>query len=222
MTTCFNGKLYEFAVRTWIVQVKQYLTLILVGKDRSLDNPIIISFAATYLLSTAAARWFTGVASNTIPSTKNDFELALIWGFVLYDNGLQSTDKLRRLVQKTSVRAYLAEFRNIVLSILIISGGDLIDRFCQGLKPKVRLEVMRAGVQTMSDASRIALNVDASLFGTFMFQNQRHFGMNTSTKMEIANLEGNKNDRNNNACFQSHKFGCWPWKYGTEIKTMLQ
>ena len=30
---------------------------------------------------------------------------------------------------------------------------------CQGLKPQVQLEVMKAGVQTMNDASRIALNI---------------------------------------------------------------
>jgi len=37
-----------------------------------------------------------------------------------------------------------------------MSEGEKVDRFSQGLKPNIRLEVMKAGAQTMTEASRIA------------------------------------------------------------------
>ena len=44
-----------------------------------------------------------------------------------------------------------------------------VDRFCQGLKPQIRLEVIKAGARDSNDASRIALNVDAALYGASAF-----------------------------------------------------
>ena len=207
----YSGRRDEFTVRTWIYQVKQYLTLVQVGNSIQLDDPTKIAFAATYFTGTAAAWWYTRVGSNSIPTTWNDFENALIQEFVPFDSVQRSRDKLRRLVQKTSVSAYLSEFRNIILTIPGISEGEQVDRFSQGLKPQVRLEVMKAGATTMSEASRIALNVDAALFGSGMYQN---FGFQrvTPTPMEIGNIEQRKKDRANNACFRCHKVGCRPYK----------
>ncbi len=66
---------------------------------------------------------------------------------------------------RNSVSAYLSEFRNTVLTIPGMIEGEQVDRFCQGLKRQVSLEVMKAGVQPINEASRIALNVDSTLFG---------------------------------------------------------
>ncbi len=68
-------------------------------------------------------------------------------------------------MQRYSVFAYLSEFRKITLTISGITEVEQVDRFYQGLKPQISLEVMNSGVQTKVDASRIALNVDAALFG---------------------------------------------------------
>lgn len=43
-----------------------------------------------------------------------------------------------------------------------------MDRFCQGLKPNIGIEVLKAGAQKMPEASRIALNIDSALFGAEM------------------------------------------------------
>ena len=209
----FDGKRDEFTVRTWIYQVKQYLNLVQVGTELNLDDPTKISFAATFLSGTAAAWWYTRVGSNTVPNTWNDFENALLQEFVPFDSVQRSRDKLRRLVQRTSVSVYLSEFRNITLTIPGISEGEQVDRFCQGLKPQVRLEVMKAGAQTMIEASRIALNVDAALFGAGMYHHQGHGRYNSGpTPMEIGNFEKRNEDRKRNACFSCHKVGCRPWK----------
>ena len=57
-----------------------------------------------------------------------------------------------------------------------MSEGEKVDRFSQGLNPNIKLEVMKAGAQTMNDASRIALNVDSALFGAGMFRFQNNGG----------------------------------------------
>lgn len=203
----FTGKRDEYAVRTWIYQVKQYLTLIQVGNSQNLDDPTKISFAATFFSGTAAAWWFTRVASNTVPNTWDAFENCLIQEFVPFDSVQCSRDKLRRLVQRYTVSTYLSEFRNIILTIPGISEGEQVDRFCQGLKPQIRLEVMKAGAQTMNDASRIALNVDAALHGAGMYGMQNGFN---PTPMEIGNYEQKTFDRSKRLCYRCHKAGCKP------------
>lgn len=210
----FIGNRDEFEVRTWIYQVKQYLSLVEVGHPTGLTQETKISFASTFFQGTAAAWWYTLVNSNIIPTTWEDFEKAIITEFVPFDSVQRSRDKLRRLVQRTSVTHYLTEFRNIVLTIPGMSEGEKVDRFSQGLKPNIRLEVMKAGAQTMAEASRIALNVDSALFGAGMFRHQSGspFPSSQHTPMEIGNIEQRNKDRTNNACFRCHKVGCRPWK----------
>ncbi len=117
----------------------------------------------------AAGWWYTRVGSNTVPTTWAEFEVAIYQEFVPFDSVQRSRENLRRLVQRTSVSSYLSEFRDIVLTIPSMSEAEQFDRFCHGLKPQVCLEVMNSGAQTINDAARIALNVDAALFGAGMF-----------------------------------------------------
>ncbi len=97
------------------------------------------------------------------------------------------------------------------LTIPGMSEGEQVDHFCQGLKPNVRLEFMKAGVHSINEASRIALNIDAALFGVGMYRN---YSTETSrpTPMEIGNLEQKKRDRERSACFKCHKVRCRPYK----------
>lgn len=216
----FFGKRDEFEVRTWIYQVKQYLALVEVGHPTGLTQETKISFASTFFAGTAAAWWYTLVNSNSIPTTWEAFEKAIIEEFIPFDSVQRSRDKLRRLVQRTSVTNYLSEFRNIVLTIPGMSEGEKVDRFSQGLKPNIRLEVMKSGAQTMTDASRIALNVDSALFGAgmFRFQNNSPFPGHQYTPMQIGNIEQRNKDRSNNSCFKCHKIGCRPWKCGQDAR----
>ena len=113
----FLGRMDEFEVRTWIYQVKQYLSLVEVGNLTGLTEETKISFASTFFQGTAAAWWYTAVNSNSIPKTWVEFEEAIIAEFVTFDSVQRSREKLRKLVQRTSVTSYLTEFRNIVLTI---------------------------------------------------------------------------------------------------------
>ncbi len=49
-----------------------------------------------------------------------------------------------------------------------VNKGEQLDRFCQGLKPNIRLEVLKSGARSMDKAARIALNEDSAMFGADM------------------------------------------------------
>ncbi len=66
-----------------------------------------------------------------------------------------------------------------------MSEGEQVDRFCHGLKPQVRLEVMNSGAQTINDAARIVLNVDAALVGPEMISYGGFMCSNPPTPTEI-------------------------------------
>ncbi len=136
----------------------------------------------------------------------------------------------------TSVSDYLRAFRNIVLMIPGVSEGEQIDRFCQGLEPHIKLEVLKAGARSMDEAAGIALNVDSAMSGAgmlpFQAQGRKYFDSRSfgplSTPMEIGNVERQRNrvgrgfsrrkDLLNNACFTWQKDECRAWKYN-ERKT---
>ena len=122
-------------------------------------------------------------------------------------------------------------FRNIVISIPDISEAEKLDKFLNGLKPMIRLEVLKAGCNNMNDAARIALNVYSALYGAGMFQGQNAFIDSGPQPMEIGNLQGiphyrgksfksknggNKSAKNsqraediaNGTCFVCQKKGC--------------
>ena len=212
---CFEGKRDEYAVKTWLYQVKQYLALVQIGNANELNDATKISFAASFLTGTAAAWWYTVVGANSVPGTWDEFEKLFMHEFVPLDSSRRSRDKLRRLYQKTSVTSYLSEFRNVTLTIPDMSEGEKVDRFCQGLKPQVRLEVMKTGPQSMNDAARIALNIDSAIFGARAHGNFNYGIESRPTPMEIGNTEQSRRDRANDACFKCHKPGCRPWKCGS-------
>ncbi len=176
-----------------------------------MDDPVKISFTATFPSGTDAVWWYTRVGSNVVPKSWNDFEAALIQEFVPFDSVQRSRDKLRKIFRRNSVSSYLSEFRNIVSTIPGMSEGEQVDRFCQGLKPNLRLEVMKAGVHSTNEASRIAQNVDSAIFGAGMYHaySKEASGL---TPMEIGNFEQRKHDRERNACFKCHKVGYKPYK----------
>ncbi len=69
-----------------------------------------------------------------------------------------------------------------------MSKGEQVDRFCERLKPNVRLEVMKTGVQSINEAPRIALILDAALFGAGMYHAYDREAPGP-TPIEIGNFE---------------------------------
>ena len=206
----YDGKREDLAVRTWLYQVDQYLTLAQVGNQVPLSDETKIAFATSYMTSTAATWWYTLVASNSAPTVWEEFKNAVTREFVPFDSIQRSRDKLRRLTQRFSVAAYLAEFRNIILTIPHMTEDEKVDRFCQGLKPQIRLEVMKAGARTMNDASRIALNVDAALYGAGAFSYTPYRNPSGPVPMDIGNVEQHARVFRG-ACHLCQKEGCRPF-----------
>ena len=206
----YDGKRDELAVRTWLYQVDQYLTLAQVGNPVALSDETKIAFATSCMTSTAATWWYTLVVSNAAPVVWQKFKNAVTQEFVPFDSVQRSRDKLRRLTQRFSVAAYLAEFRNVTPAIPHMTEDEKVDLFCQGLKTQIRLEVMKAGARTMNDASRIALNVDAALFGAGAFSYTPYRGPSGPVPMDIGNVEQHARMLRG-ACYLCQKEGCRPY-----------
>ena len=125
----------------------------------------------------------------------------------------------------TSVVDYLDKFRNTVLTIPGMSEGEKWDRFRTGLKPQIRLEVMKSGKTTFEEAARIALNVDSALYGSGVFSGQSQFSFRNASSdgpvpMDIGNLDRktgwkrtNTRKPRKNACWVCKKEGCRSWKH---------
>ncbi len=163
--------------------------------------------------------------------TWEEFEGAIWNEFNPFHSVKKSKDKLRRLVQRTSVSEYISEFKNIFLMIPGVNEGEQLDRFCQGLKPHIRLEELKTGARSMYGPARIPMNVDSAMFGagmlSFQVQGHPYFGSRSygpiATPIEIGNVEWQRNrfesssDRRkdlwNNACFTCHRERCRAWKH---------
>ena len=240
----FDERRDRLVVHAWLYQVSQHLSLVQVASpELDLGDATKIGFASMLLKGTAASWWYVLVQSQQIPATWQEFEAAVRAEFVPQDSIRRARDKLRKLSQRTSVSSYLTEFRNTVLAIPRISDDEKLDRFCSGLKPQVKLEVLKSNPATVDDAARIALSVDSALFGAGMYSSwggqPSGFGSSGPQPMEIGNLEkngthyrgrsfrGNKGksgmstgdyqqrmkDMRSGACFVCHKEGCRAWKH---------
>lgn len=85
------------------------------------------------------------VQGGQAPSDWKDFKNAVRRECISQDSVRQSRYKIRVLEQKTSVSAFLNDFRNIVIAIAGISEEEKLDKTCAGLKPQIWLEVLKMG-----------------------------------------------------------------------------
>lgn len=246
----FEGRRDALHVNTWLYQVEMYLNVSQMNSPEQLiDDNMKVTVASTLLKGTAANWWFTLVQSGQAPGQWEDFVACVRNEFIPQDSVRRARDRLRGLVQKTSVSSYLNIFRNIVIAIPDMNEGEKLDRFCAGLKPQVRLEVLKANPESVANASQVALNVDNALMGAGMF-NPNGFGgfvagassSQAPQAMDIGNVEGNTHyrgkafkprkgakrndsqreaDRRNNACFLCHTPGCRPWKHSPEERKAM-
>lgn len=228
----FDGKRDFFSVNSWLHKVNEYLLLVQIGnQQQELPDNVKISYAASFFTDTAASWWYIKVASNQVPETYQQFEELVRSEFIPSDSVKRNRDRIKRVKQKGSVAAYVTEFRNVMMKIPDMTVGEKIDRFCEGLKDHVRLEVMKSGTENFEVAVKIAMDVDNAYYRAGMFQNSGSSGAAGSsgigpTPMDIGNVIGqNKSrmdDMKNNACFKCHTVGCRPWKHNDINKDKKQ
>lgn len=227
----YGGKRDYLSVSTWIFKMEQYFHLVGMFKPGMLATDASrIMFASTFLVESAAIWWFTLAQTNTTPDTWTKFCDAIRSEFVPADYLRCGRDRLRKLKQTKSVSRYLAEFRNIILTLSDITEGEQLDKFVQGLKQEIRLEVLKSTASTFEEVSRIALRIDSAMWNS---RDVKYGSSSTTdngvTPMEIGNLEKYKNlkpnsqrkkDMENNACFVCHTTGCRPWKHKKETNNV--
>src|SRR3954451_8787393 len=129
-------------VDLWIFQVQQYFNAV-----NLTDNERAVYYATNLLRGDAATWWrmrYTTLVSTTpitpLP-TWPEFQQQLIAQFKPVNFEKIARDKLARLRQTSSVRAYNSIFMSTVLEINNISEYEKLDRYTRGLKDRVRQEV---------------------------------------------------------------------------------
>ncbi len=83
------------------------------------------------------------------------FQNILIAEFVPLNFRREARNKLRGLRQQASVDDYVTEFRNTELHIPNMADDEKFDRFCEGLKPEIYMEVMKTNVESFDAAVKI-------------------------------------------------------------------
>lgn len=218
----FDGRRDFLMVNTWLYKMEQYLAIVQLsnpGTELGEGNKII--YASTFFTGTAAVWWFTLVKGGTVPTSWEDFKKTVIAEFVPPDHVRRARDKLRGLKHNSSVSKYLAEFRNVTLTIPDMSDGEKMDRFCTGLKYEIRVEVLKSAVATFDKAASVALRIDSALWTASKGSGEPSGGqIDSPVPMEIGNFEKTlsrsdqrQKDLDRNACFTCHRIGCRPWKH---------
>ena len=117
-------------------------------------------YPSRLLKGTAAVWWYTFLQSHEVSGKREDFKKAVVTEFVPEGHIRRARDCLRKPKQAKSISTYLSEFQNFILNVPDITDGEKREKFCAGLKPEIRLEVMKTTITGFQEASKIALRVD--------------------------------------------------------------
>lgn len=137
----YDGLRDFLIVNTWLYKMEQYLVILQLGNPgQVLSEANKIVYTSTFLTGTAAVWWYTIVQASQVLTTWSDFRKKVVTEFVPSGHIRRSRDKLRRLKHTTSVSKYLAEFRNLILTIPNMSDEERQDRVYSGLKYDIMME----------------------------------------------------------------------------------
>lgn len=145
--------------------------------------------------------------------------------FIPTDHTKRARDKLRNLKQVPSVEKYLPDYKNTILIFADMSAGEKLNRFVDGHKYSVKIEVMKAGCNSVEECSKIGPSVDSVIWRTKKeLSSYPSFSSKSGERSPIAigNLTGRvssmaqRERRQKNlakgVCFKRHKVRCRPWK----------
>jgi len=144
-------------VRQWVFQVENYFVVT--------EEPVARRVAyATTLLRKNALLWWQSLSPEERPVVWEDFSRVLIEYFQPISATIVARDALAKLYQKSSVKAYVEEFKAQALNIPDITDAEKLDRFRRGLKRDVRLHVAFANPATFDSAVTVAEQIDEVLY----------------------------------------------------------
>jgi hypothetical protein len=89
--------------------------------------------------------------------------------------------------------SYISEFRNIALTISEFTDDEEFDIFCEGLKPEIKLEVLKGNAASFEEAVSIALNFDGAYYGLRLSKSVKtHEGSESLAPIEIGNFQSSR------------------------------
>ena len=116
-----------------------------------------------------------------------------------------------------------------------MNDGEKLDRFLFGLKPNIRVEVLKSDPRSFDEAAHKALCIDSAMFSIrkfnnysqkIFFSNRNYYSPSRPVHMEVGNIgtrassnsnkdkfQQRRTDIQNNACFTCHKPGCRPYEH---------
>lgn len=182
-----------------------------------------IRFASSFLKGSAAIWLFNRVSTASTSSSWIEFKSAIIQEFVPAHHAESARDKLRKLKQTRTVGSFVSEFQNMILTIPGMHEDEKIDRFLEGLKYNIRVEVLKAQVNTFDECARVALNIYSALWRAKK-QSCGSQSDHVPSAMEIGNVlkaqhgkrskcqrKQRQKDMESEACFVCNKVGCRPY-----------
>lgn len=198
----FGGRKDALKVSAWLYQAEVYLDLLHVRNPHEpLNEDVKISLALYFVKSLAAQLWFI-MAQEGQTLAFQDYFLASVRDESISKYAVRrSCDKLRRLVQRTKVSAYLKQVWSLVIFIPVINKAKTFQRFCSALKQKVILKVLTGYHANSTAPSQIAFGVDDALMGASMINeggfrkiHGAHFENLVSNPIVLENTEAQRPD----------------------------
>jgi Ty3 transposon capsid-like protein len=152
----YSGKRNE-SLAAWIFQMERYCQLLPVPANNRVE------FAGTFLKDHAAIWWQS--AYVTIEQW-DEFKEGLLSQFQPVNSSKNARARLDALRQRTSVRIYNTEFRELVILIPRMHEEDQIHHYIKGLKPNIASLVAMQQPDTLLMAQGLADTADTIQFQT--------------------------------------------------------
>lgn len=157
----FTGNRDRESVEQWLFLSDGFLAASGVTDDLNR-----ITIMSTYLRGPALAWWrrVSTLAPPERPTTWADFGTQLLRTFQPINPAENARDRLARLHQTGSVRAYGTLMRNAALEIPDITDAELKDRFIRGLKKETMKDVRMRAPSSFEQAVQLAERYDSMLY----------------------------------------------------------
>ena len=143
-------------VRQWIFQTENFFTI------TGVEDPYRVPYTAT-LLRDNALLWWQSLKLEERPNSWDSFFKQLLVYFQPLSAVYVARERLARCSQRTTVKAYIEEFKSLALNIEGLTEMEKMDRFRRGLNPEVRLQVTFAMPGTFEIMVQVAEQLDEIL-----------------------------------------------------------
>jgi hypothetical protein len=208
--TTYSGNRNE-SLEAWIFQMDRYCQLLPV------PEPNRVSFAGTFLKDHAAMWWRTvyeEIEAQPEDNRWTQFTNGLKHQFQPINTAETARTRLDQLRQKTSVRLYNSDFREIMLQLPNMHEADRIHAYIKGLKPAVASLVAMQQPNTLIAAQGLADTADTIQFQhlprrPFINPRPDHRGPTPMDLDAIEKLTDAERERlrKNGGCFRCRKTG---------------